>query len=428
MIKLLGTRRAAITAVTLLMLLTVITSPGQCQNPDGKARSFRDHVTDRVILNDGSVLWGMSVSKKPVRLFVSVPWLQDNHPAFLNDTVRPALRKFDPPGPSILAADLQTEIDRQKDQPDSLQRAGLLKEILQRLTPAELSLPDYVILELPKSRVRSSDLQADGRRELCRLAILNGIPNIETTHWKSVSEQLQQIAPAARKTLPPGPPTDSGAMLQQILAAVDVRLNSATRLVQNGDSVVDESAPVDLAGLLQTALGSNVQTLLNELLHEAAPQAAAPANDKLPEAARRIAESANHATIVLASFQPHLEAGSATVTRRLFRKHADGQWKLLWSMSGTSTSADLKPSQIEALENDPQVQEISRLANGLGLGGEQLSTALQFGAIVQNAMRTADRDFEERIQTTITTKALAQSQETPVLIIPDTDVPCAVQD
>ena len=107
------------------------------------------------------------------------------------------------------------------------------------------------------------------------------------------------------------------------------------------------------------------------------------------------------------------------MTRQLFRKHSDGQWKLLWATTGTSTSGDLKPSQIASLENDPQVKEISRLAEGLGLGGQQLSTALQFGAIVQNAMRVADRNFEERIQTTITTKALTNTQETPVLIIPD---------
>jgi hypothetical protein len=43
-------------------------------------------------------------------------------------------------------------------------------------------------------------------------------------------------------------------------------------------------------------------------------------------------------------------------------------------------------------------------------------------------MRIADRNFEERIQTTITTKALTNTQETPVLIIPDTGaVPSATE-
>ena len=417
MIKHLSLRR---TAITLLLLLTVLTRTGQCQNADLLARSFRDHVTDRVILNDGTVLWGMSVGKKPVRLFVSVRWLQDHHPAFLADVVLPAFRKLDLPDQSMLVASLRDEIDRLTNQTDSLQRAGLLKEIQLRLTPTELSLPEFLILELPKSRLRSSELQSDARRELCRLAILNGIRDIETTHWKSVSEQLQAIPPTARKTTPPGPPTNSDETLQQILAAVDVRLNNATRLVQNGDSVFDESVPVNVAGLIQTALGNNVQTLLNELLNESVPKSAALPDDTLPASARRIAESAHHTTIVLASFQPNLEVASATVTRRLFRKQNDGQWKLVWSTSSTSTSADLKPSQIELLENDPQVQEISRLAEGLGLGGQQLSIALQFGGIVQNAMRVADRDFEERIQAIITTNGLTQAQDTPVLIIAET--------
>ena len=126
---------------------------------------------------------------------------------------------------------------------------------------------------------------------------------------------------------------------------------------------------------------------------------------------------------MLSGFEFDINSGSATVTRRLFRKSENGQWRLLLSSRETSTAADVKPGQVEAIENDPQVKEIAGLVEGLGLGGGQFSNALQMGAVVQNALGEANQKFEETIQDIITVRNLANAQEPPVIVLPDSTTP-----
>jgi hypothetical protein len=171
-------------------------------------------------------------------------------------------------------------------------------------------------------------------------------------------------------------------------------------------------------------LGENVQSLLGELLNEGQPrQPVAPPNDTLPDAARRAADTRKHLTVVLSGFDFDIAAGSATVTRRLFHKDKNGQWKLLLASRETSTAADVKPGQVEAIENDPQVKEIAGLVEGLGLGGGQFSNALQMGAVVQNALGDTNQKFESTIQDIITVRTLIRAQEPPVIVLQDSRAP-----
>lgn len=413
-------RIAAMVALFAVFLIpSVLMSAVFGQNPPVKATSFRDRVVDKVTLNDGITLWGAVVSRKPVRLFISMTWLRLAQPDLLADEILPELKKNKSTAPTAIAASLQTEIDRlQPTTPEDRQRIGLLKEIHGRLVPDEPSEPFFIILELSMNRVRNLETQPGARRELCRLAILNNIPDVEDSHWKSIAEQLQRIPPNKRRTAAPVAQQDDEMSRQRILAAVDVRLNAATRVIRNGVNVVDETATPDLAMIIDSMLGGNVENLLSELLNEGVSRQQTPTIDKLPDAAAKIANSRNHSTVVLSGFDFNIDAGSASVTRQLFRKLDDGQWKLLISTIGTSTIANLKPGQVEGIENDPQVKEISQLVKGLGLGGK-FDTALQLGAVVQNAMRDAELAFEEKIQGTITTKNLMQSQETPIIMLPE---------
>ncbi len=325
-----------------------------------------------------------------------------------------------------LAAALQTEIQQiPVTMPESRQRIGLLKEIHQRLTQQNDEWPGFIVLELPKTRTRGMEAQPAARRELCRLAILNDIPDFEETHWKSVAEQLQKIPFAARKVDAPNPQQDVNKNVQRILAAVDLRLNTATRLVQQGKNVFDESAQPDLATLMSSLLGANTESLLEELLGEGSRPVPAARNnsDSLSNAARVLADSKGHTTAVVTAFDFDPAAGSATVTRRLFRKRPDAQWDFLVTVIGASTTADLKAGQVEAILNDPQIKEISGLVEGLGLGGAQFSNALQLGAVVRNAMFAADQAFEQEIQGTITTRTLASARNVVVITLPETADP-----
>jgi hypothetical protein len=107
----------------------------------------------------------------------------------------------------------------------------------------------------------------------------------------------------------------------------------------------------------------------------------------------------------------------------LFRKGDNDQWRLLLSSRETSTTADVKPGQVETIENDPQVKEIAGLVEGLGLGGGQFSNALQMGAVVQNALGEANQNFDETIQDIITVRTLIRAQEPPVIVLQDSRAP-----
>ena len=416
---------AVLSRLFLLMLTASLSAETQAQMAPLKARSFRDRVVDKISLSDNTSIWGMLLSKRPTRVLVNTSWLRTNCAEFYERDVAPQIHSSQTVSNASLADILQKEIDLAATaEPETPQRTGLLKEILDRLTPDETAEPVFFILQLPKSRVTNVESQTEARREFCRLALLNNIQDIEETHWKSIAEQLQAIPEAERKLTHPQATNDNQKNLEQILAAVDVRMNAASRLIQTGSTVIDESAEPDLSLLLSSMLGGNVQSLLGELLNEGQPrQPDAPPNDTLPDAARRVADTKKHSTVVLSSFDFDIATGSATVTRRLFHKGNNGQWQLLLASRETSTAADVKPGQVEAIQNDPQVKEIAGLVEGLGLGSGQFSNALQMGAVVQNALGDANQNFDETIQDIITVRNLTRAQEPPVIVVQDSRTP-----
>jgi len=422
-------RRFAILAVAFL-LTSPLSSTVLGQAEAMKAKSFRDRVVDKATLVDGTQLWGMAISEKPAKLLMRTSWLKANNADFYTSRIVPELKNVAQPATSKLADSLQKEIEQlqRKNRNDDQQRIGLLTEIRDRLIPDNATDPDFVIVEFPKSQLRKLETQTAARRELCRLAMLSRVQDLEELHWRSVAEQLPanaSLPPQVANSSPAEPADQNRADYDRadydrdrILAAVDLRLNAATRLIQSGDTFQDESAQLDLAALVNSMLGGNIQSLLNELLNEgtrAAPKAAV--GNTLPEPAIRIAELQKRDTVVLRGFEFDLAAGSATVTRRLFRKSDQGQWNVVLAAMGTSTAADLKAGQVEAIESDPQIREISGLVQGLGLGNEQFSNALRMGAVVRNAMNLADKSFEDGVQSFITTRGLSQPIPTPTIRI-----------
>lgn len=387
-------------------------------NNTDRAKSFRDRVTDRASLKDGTQLFGMAVSEKPAKLVVRTAWVELQLPDFYANELKPMLTKLAADEPSALVQRLEKEIELARQQaPDDRRRSGLLKEVRDRLVPDPNEVPEFVTLEVAKGRLRSLELQKEPRRELCRLAILKGLVDYEDQHWKSVTQHLQAIPEGQRKTSLPAA-EDPDDDIDKILASVDVQLGAATKLVQSGDQVFDESQKPDLAALMSSMMGGNVQSLLNDLLNEggkAPPQAST--SDEFPLAAKAAAEKNQHKTVVLSSFEFDLEAGSATVSKRMFRQKDDGSWSMVLVSSQKSSVNDLKPGQADAIANDPQIKEISGLVGGLGIGGEKLDTALKMGAVVQNAMNSADNEFGLAVSRVMSAKGLSKSATLPELVL-----------
>ncbi len=415
------THRTRIIAAYAILLVNILCETAQTDEPPTKAKSFRDRVVDRVTLKDGSQLLGVGISEKPAQLLLRTAWIKSSDDKFYNDQLKPLLETSNQTARSAVASKLQKEIDHLRQTiPNDQQRIGLLEEIHDQLVQVDENDPDFIIVEIPKSRLRKIDAQPTARRELCRLAMLNKIPDVEELHWKSVTAQLQAIPESQRRRAATAKPTDDTLDADRILSAVDVRLNTATRLVKSGDQFFDETSKPDMSAIINSMLGGNVQKVLGELLNEgASPAAQRTLSDSLPDAAGNLADAKNQRTVAISGFDFDIAEGSAIVTRQLFRKTDDGKWTLLLSSEGKSTAAELKPGQVDAIQDDPQIKQITEIVQGLGLGDGQLSNALQMGAVVQNAMSQSSNAFENNLQEIVATRGLSQSVTMPTLVLPE---------
>lgn len=390
------------------------------QNPDETTTSFHDRVVDLAALKDGTKIWGSVAGEKPATLLVRTEWLKNQLVDFYAAEIEPELQKEKQQSANVLADLLQKDIEQLKSVIDKdPQRIGLLKEIIGRLIPEEGDSATYVRIEIPKSRLRRMDVQPPAQRELCRLAFLNGIRDFEQLTSKAVTLRLQAIPQNLRRTTPPVE-SDVRMAHERILAAVDVQLGTASRLILSGNTVIDESAQSDPATLLSSMLGQNLESTLSQLLNEGSGRpAAAVSNDILPASASRMADAKQQSTIVLSGFDFDLTGGSAAVHRRLFHKSDDGRWKLVLSSDGSALVSELQPGQADALAKDPQVQQIAAAVEALGIGNDQLSTALQMGTVVQNALNQAEQAFQSAVLGVIACKDAVRSLPVPTIRLAD---------
>ncbi|MEJ7590160.1 MAG: hypothetical protein WKF77_01290 [Planctomycetaceae bacterium] len=219
-----------------------------------------------------------------------------------------------------------------------------------------------------------------------------------------------------QQTVPPE------ALAERILAAIDVRLNKATRLIRTGNEFVAEDAKPDMATLLSSLLGDSLNDTLQELLSESGGAAASPSSARnqntaaLPAAAIRLAEKNDHSTVVVSSFEFDIANGAASVTRQLFRNSKPGGWNLVSATTGSSTTIDVTQEQIQKIEDDPQVKQIIGLLSQLSSDPSAMKTALQMGAVVQSALSKADASFQSTLQDILTAR-MAVSETPPTVVL-----------
>ncbi|HRA87299.1 MAG TPA: hypothetical protein PK992_04500 [Planctomycetaceae bacterium] len=386
------------------------------------AKSFRDRVCDQAILADGARLTGVAINESPTRIALRTVRLKADAPDLFKQEIEPALAKQQTDQNQQLINILQKRIDQLKqDAPNDRQQIGLLEETVERLSPEHPETPPWLIVEIEAKRLKRLELQTPNRRELATLAALNKINDLEDLHWNAVAARLQTIPPAqlkrpvaAQQAAPPE------VVAERILAAVDVRLNKATRLIRTGNDFLPEDAKPDLSVLMSSLLGNSLNSTLQDLLNETGGAVGNPAAAKgqnsvarLPESAVRIAEKNGHSTAVISSFDFDVARGAASVTKQLFRKSKTGEWTLMTSSTSSASTADITPEQVKRIEEDPQVKEISGLLSALSSDTSALNTALQMGAVVQTALSESDAAFQRSLQDTLT----ATADDNPPIVI-----------
>lgn len=419
--------------VALLLILCIQPANPLCRIATAQPPA-RDSVADRVLLKNGSSLRGLLISERPVQLLLRSDWLAQHSPQFLADELQPLLNKYTADSTQQLRLLLQKELAAIPEnaappaaatQPDASRKA-LLEDLLDRLAPAEIQqIPHWMLVQFPRSRVQKLEQVPDQRRELCRLGMLNRIPQLEQIPWKTVQQQLEAIPISQRITLfngpTPGQSLDIDLLFQQILAAVDIRAGAAARVIQSGPLCIDEDTPGGIPLLFQQALQQNLQNTLGELLAEAsgnrpAPPASTPQpQGSVPPEAAAIAQRQSHNTLVISNNSADLSNGSAVVTRQVFRLR-DGKWRLLFALQEQAFLKDIPPDRAQQLADDPRINEVTKIAETLGLGDNQLQTALNMGAVTQTALARLQATFDEQLQSLLTAR-WTTSSAIPLLVL-----------
>lgn len=404
----------------------VMAQDGQNEQQGEKQKSIpiRDRVVDRITLRDGTQLLGLAINERPAQLVVRPQVLKETLPAELWQEIETALKGLETQPIEDVVSPLQEELTRlEMATPKDAQRIAMIGEVLDRIKNRETTAPPLLIIEPSRSRLRKLDGQTPQRRELCKLALLNDLPNFENEDAKTVMEKLRAIPAGQRKVALEQPVQSTVKAADRILAAIDIRLNAAVRLIRSGNSFVNEDERPDPAVLLQGALEQNLQSTLGQLLNEAngveqnTPQNPGGPLNELPAAAVAIADAKKMRVCVVTEYQILLDQGTATVHRSLFRKTNADKWVRVLTSSSTSTTADVKPGQQDAIKADPQVQQITSLVQGLGIGDDKLNTALSMGSVVQNALTAVDAQFSDRIQAILTAREIFNAGPIPTVTL-----------
>lgn len=417
----------------LLLLHCIQTGDALCRTATAQPPA-RDSVADRILLKDGPALRGLLISERPLQLLVRSEWLTEHFPQLLADELQPLLKKNAGDSTLELRVLVQKELAAitanatpaaAATQPNATRQA-LLEDLLDRLAPAaDQQIPDWLLIQFPRSRVQKLEQVTDQKRELCRLGMLNRLPKLEQLPWKNVQQQLEAIPASQRITLfngqTPGQSRNIDLLFQHILAAVDIRAGAATRVIQSGPICVDEDSPGGIPLLFQQALQQNLQSTLGELLAEASgnrppPSASAPQpNGSAPPEAAAIAQRQSHNTLVISHSTADLNSGSAIVNRQVFRLR-DGEWRPLFALQEQAFLKDVPPDRAQQLSNDPRISEVTKIAETLGLAGNQLQTALSMGAVVQTALARLQATFDEQLQSLLTARWTTNSA-IPLLVL-----------
>jgi hypothetical protein len=393
--------------------------PAQENHRAPEAKSYRDRVCDFAILSEGKRVTGIAINSSPARIVIRTDRLKAEAPELFTNEILPLVADKDRYRNQELINILQPHAEQLKSStPVDLQQAGLMDEIIERLETRGEHVPPWIVLEIAPKRLKRLETLPANRREFAKLALLNQINDFENLHWKTVAARLQAIPEAQlkRPVATPPQPTPPKILAERILAAIDVRLNRCTRLIQTGEHFVNEHDKPDLATLLTMHLGNSLTSTIQELLNESGGSTSGKNVEivKLPEAAIQIAQENGNTTVVVSSFTFDTQRGTATVMKQLFKESTPRQWTHIDSTITSSTTNDVTPEQIRKINEDPQVTEISELLRRLSPDPSALKTAIQMGAVVQNALSKGDAAFQASLQKII---AAGEADESPPTVV-----------
>lgn len=392
--------------VIAVLLLTIVPARGQT--------TLRGRAADVIQLARGERLFGVSLGPaapgaREERVLLRAAWLQENLP----ELYEAALKQQETAEASPLRKQLEDHIEQLRAAPEpDIHRITFLEERLLILFP-ELAdrppLPDVVVLTIPATQIRQRLNKRGPFRQAAGLAILNGLETAETGTPTELNRALEAINPTQLiRRLPPSGQQADRAVLNQVLLQADWQLGETEKLIlQSGQYISEKNAERDMAAVAMKMMTSQVQGQLQQLLREAnegpgarrfqgaARSGALP--QTLPAAAiNQIGDKADLIEVTSMNMDP--TRGSASVQIGLYRP--DGQrktWTRSLQVQGQATSQDVGDDRVNEIAQDPRIQQVSQLFQGLGIGDAQLRQAFAIGAVVEAAQERAKKALKDQL-------------------------------
>ena len=269
----------------------------------------------------------------------------------------------------------------------------------------------FVLLDLPRNQVASHFLQTGERRWIALLSWRERFREVETQTVDQLREALESrkidVADNGEPVdlsdrVPPEAQSDVEWAARQAIVefALGQRLEyqgiSGALIRTDGDA-----AQVDLAAVLSQLLQGQLTSQLADLLNEPglgnsgagkAKQAGATSTAALGPAIRE-AEQLGRRGFRVTQLDLDPPRGQTRVTEQFAAKLPSGDWKVIWSEVVTEDARKTRGAAEEQIANDPQVKQLLQIAEQLGGAGDQVKTAVRFGAATMAAQQAAAARF-----------------------------------
>jgi hypothetical protein len=361
---------------------------------------------DRVTLRDGSVVLGLVTSTTAgpggsLEFLVRRAWAGKNlkgHLARWNRSNAASVQQAIELHQKRLAAwrrERATGVG-----PDDRILQWIDQELRRLAAPGDQQESILLRVRLSRSEVRGLERRPATAERLLRLAWHSGLPEPETMPLDELRGALAArgyAADAAERAraisldrlLPPAAEPEMAWLARR--AATEVTIDPSLRFLRYQDMVIPDSRSGQPMGDL------GLTTALAELKRLLDPDQGQGRPDPVAERLNSLATRGRcGATVTRLTIAPDL--GSVTVECTLWVRTGVQRWIPFGTRSATIRPDDLEPQVGGAIAEDPQVQGVFRIVEGLGLGAiapELKQRSLRIGAATQRALETARSAFDQ---------------------------------
>ena len=326
----------------------------------------------------------------------------------------------------------------QEERKDDTRLIAVLNKEQRRLAKPAPKVPEpasqFVVVTIPADRVRKVYSAPDESRLLAMVAWQQHLPKVEETAFGPLKTIVEQKVPDWQTTkvdladrLPSGEPqtADEWAARQAIFEfeyrqRLDfqgtgnfiIRVGEGAEKPNLGEIFAKTGADLlqgELGGLGLEGLGIDLGPLLKP--EKPTGSEKKPAKSDWQQTAIEEAKKLDCRGFRVTRVPKITGGGPATVTVSFFARLGDGNYRMIWSNETTTDPATIKDKDLERIQQDPQVQEILKVASALSIG-QDATQAVRFGAAVQASLdESENRFFEFR-------KRYNSTLDGPTLVVP----------